>query len=107
MNFNLNSIIKKAQKMEEKMSKMRQEIAERKYEGMAGGGMVKSTFTGDFKMVKIEIDDSIVNVAEKEVLGDLIAASVNNAIKKINEDISDSMAGSLPAGLDPKLSGMF
>ena len=67
-------------------------------EGTSGGGAVKVVMNGKHKLKKINIDKSLLNAEEIEVLEDLIIAAVNDVNKKINEDMN-SQLGSLSGGL--------
>ena len=81
------------------MQKMQEELAEKEYEGSAGGGMVKAVITGAGVGKKILIDDSLINKDEKEILEDLIIAAFNDAKKKVDDSSADMMksaAGGLP-----------
>jgi len=93
----LGNLMKQAQEMQENMQKAQQEIAEMEVEGQAGGGMVKVVMTGKHELVKVEIDDSIMD--DKEMLEDLFAAAVNSAVRNV-ESVTQEKMGGLTAGMN-------
>ena len=102
----LAGLMKKAQEMQKNMEKAQEEIAKLEIEGEAGAGMVKVIMTGKHDLKKVIIDDSVMD--DKEMLEDLIAAAVNDANRKVEEQSSVKMgsatarmpfAGGMPGGL--------
>ncbi|WP_130537993.1 YbaB/EbfC family nucleoid-associated protein [Thiomicrorhabdus indica] len=93
----IGNLMKQAQEMQENMQKAQQEIAEMEVEGQAGGGMVKVIMTGKHELVKVEIDDSIMD--DKEMLEDLFAAAVNSASRRV-EDVTQEKMGGLTSGMN-------
>lgn len=77
--MDIQTIMKQAQAMQTKMQELQQRLGETETEGSAGGGMVtiRATCKGDIR--KINIDDSLMKVEEKELLEDLIKAALNDA----------------------------
>lgn len=97
--MDIRSIMKQAQDMQKKMQKMQEELAQKEYEGSAGGGMVKVVVTGAGIGKKVLIDGSLINQEEKEILEDLIIVAFNDAKKKVDDSSSEMMksaAGGLP-----------
>ncbi|HLD77366.1 MAG TPA: YbaB/EbfC family nucleoid-associated protein [Rickettsiales bacterium] len=97
--MDMKSIMKQAQEMQKKMQKMQEELAETEYEGVSGGGMVKAIITGAGIAKKIEIDNSLINKDEKDILEDLLIAAFNDAKKKADdgsENMMKSVTGNLP-----------
>lgn len=92
----LGNLMKQAQEMQKNMQKAQEEIASMEVLGEAGGGMVKVTMTGKHELVKVEIDDSLMD--DKEMLEDLFAAAVNSASRRVEEVTQDKMGG-LTAGM--------
>ena len=95
--------MRQAQEMQKKMQKAQEELANKDYEGSAGGGMVLVTITGAGLAKKIVIDPSLVNKEEKEILEDLLIAAFNDAKKKSDDGSNDSIKAAtggiqLPAG---------
>ena len=87
----LAGLMKKAQEMQENMQKAQDEIASIEVNGESGAGMVKVIMTGKHDLKKVTIDETIMN--DKEMLEDLIAAAVNDATRKIEEQSASKMNG--------------
>lgn len=87
----LAGFMKKAQEMQEQMKKAQEEITKLEIDGEAGAGMVKVTMTGNRSIKKITIDDTVME--DKEMLEDLIAAAINDANRKLEEQIQTKMGG--------------
>ena len=94
----LGNIMKQAQAMQENMKKAQEELAQIEVTGGAGGGLVEVTMTCRHDIRRVSIDDSLIG-DEKEVLEDLIAAAVNDAVRRV-EKVSQEKMGSLTAGLN-------
>jgi DNA-binding YbaB/EbfC family protein len=94
----LGNIMKQAQKMQEEMQKMQAELAKMEVVGEAGGGLVKVTMTGKHEVRAVSIDASLVE-DDKDMLEDLVAAAVNDAVHKVEASTQERMAGVLPAGM--------
>ncbi len=101
--MNIQGLMKQAQMMQKKMQEEQERLAAEEVEGTSGGGMVKITLNGKFTMTKINIDKTLVDPEETEVLEDLIMAAYNDAKDKVDAKMSDSMS-SLTGGLN--LGGM-
>ena len=93
----LGGLMKQAQEMQEKMKKAQEEVANIEVEGESGAGMVKVIMTGRHDVRKIRISDELLT-DDKEILEDLIAAAVNDAVRKIETESKDKMS-SVTAGL--------
>lgn len=87
---NFNKILKEAQKMQEKIQ---EEIAKLVVEASSGGGMVTVKMNGEKKVVSLNIDESIILREEKEMLQDLIIAAINEASRKVDEEIESKIGG--------------
>lgn len=98
MKGGIGNLMKQAQKMQEDMQKMQQEIAELEIEGQSGGGMVKVVMNGKHELLKVSIDDSLMK-DDRDMLEDLIAAAVNDASHKL-ESVSKEKMGSLTNGMN-------
>lgn len=92
-------MMKQAQAMQDNLRKAQEELANIEVEGKSGGGMVTVTMTCRHDIRKVDIDDSMMNSEDKEVLEDLIAAAVNDAVRKVEQTTQEKMAG-LTGGLN-------
>ena len=103
MKGGLGNLMKQAQKMQEDMQKAQAELANMEVTGQSGGGMVKVVMTGKHDVKKVEIDNSLMG-DDKDMLEDLIAAAVNDAVRQVEKTSSEKMSGmtagmNLPAGM--------
>ena len=89
--MNMQGLMKQAQMMQKKMEEAQEKLAQTEVTGSSGGGMVKITLNGKFTAKKIEIDDSLINLEEKDILEDLIIAAFNDAQSKVDAMMSDGM----------------
>lgn len=96
----IGNLMKQAQQMQENMQKMQAKIAEMEVEGVSGAGMVKVIMTGKHDVKRVSIDPSLMSGSEddKEMLEDLIAAAVNDAVRKVETTVQEKMAAAT-AGL--------
>ena len=99
MKSGLGNIMKQAQAMQENLKKAQEELARVEVVGNSGGGMVKVTMTCRHDVKRVEIDDTLMSEEDKEVLEDLVAAAVNDAVRKIEQETQEKMAG-LTGGLN-------
>jgi DNA-binding YbaB/EbfC family protein len=97
MKGGLGNIMKQAQRMQEELQKAQQRLAEEEVTGEAGGGMVRVTMNGKHEVRRVELDPSLMD-DDKEMLEDLLAAAVNDAVHRVAERMQESMSG-LTAGL--------
>ena len=98
--MNIQSMMKQAQEMQERLKK---QMAELRVEATAGGGMVTVTVNGTKQLQSIRIDPEVVSKDDVEMLQDLIVAAVNDAGRKVDEQLGQSMSG-LMGGL--KIPGL-
>ena len=97
MKGQLAGLMKQAQEMQENLKKAQEESAAMEIEGQAGAGMVKVVMTGRHDVKRITIDPSLMG-DDKEMLEDLVAAAVNDAVRKVETTTQEKMSG-LSAGL--------
>ena len=97
MKGGLGNLMKQAQQMQENMQRAQKELETLEVVGEAGAGMAKVTMTGRHEVRRIEIDDSLMG-DDKEMLEDLIAAAVNDAVRRVEEESKARMA-SATAGM--------
>ena len=87
----MGNLMKQAQKLQSKMLKLQEELAERTVETASGGGMVKVRANGRQQILSIEIEKEVVDPEDVEMLQDLILAAVNDALMKSQEMVSTEM----------------
>ncbi len=98
MKGQLSGLMKQAQQMQENLKKAQEEIAGMEVEGQAGAGMVKVVMTGRHDIKRVSIDPSLMS-DDKEMLEDLIAAAVNDAVRRVEAATQEKMGG-LTSGLE-------
>ena len=99
--MNIQGIMKQAQAMQKKMEETQAKLAEEESEGSSGGGMVKIVLNGKFEMKRLQIDPSLLDKEEGEVLEDLIIAAYNDVKNKVDAKMQESvsaMTGGLNLG---------
>ncbi len=94
---NMGDLMKQAQKIQEQMQKTQEELSNAEVQGESGAGLVKIVMNGRHDVKKVEIDPSLLQ-EDKDILEDLIAAAVNDAVRKIEKNSQDKMS-SLTSGL--------
>ncbi|HEY8538521.1 MAG TPA: YbaB/EbfC family nucleoid-associated protein [Steroidobacteraceae bacterium] len=97
MKGNIGQLMKQAQQLQANMQRAQAEIASLEVTGEAGGGMAKVTMTGKHEVKRVSIDPSIIG-DDKEMLEDLIAAAINDAVQKVERATQEKMA-SLMGGM--------
>ena len=100
MKGGLGNIMKQAQAMQENMQKAQQELESIEVTGESGGGMVKLIMTCRHDVKRVSIDPELLgDVEDKEVLEDLVAAAMNDAVRKVEKTTQEKMSG-LAGGLN-------
>ena len=102
---NLNQLLKQAQQMQAEMAKAQEQLKEEIVEASAGGGMVKVTMTGDMQLREIKIDPDAIDPEDAEMLQDMVAASVNEALRSAQELAANRMGG-ITGGLGGGMPGL-
>jgi hypothetical protein len=92
MKGGLGGLMKQAQQMQDNMKKMQEQLATVDVEGQAGAGMVKVTMTCRHDVKRVSIDDSLMS-EDKEMLEDLLAAAVNDAVRRVEQTTQEKMSG--------------
>ncbi len=82
---NMNSMIRQAQKMQEEMTALQEQLDQREYEVQAGGGAVTVVITGTRQIKDLKISPEIVDADDIETLTDILIAGINEAIKRVDE----------------------
>ncbi len=103
MKGGLGNLMKQAQQMQENMKNMQEQLAKLEIEGQSGAGMVKIVMTCRYDVKRVSIDDSLIG-DDKEMLEDLLAAAVNDAVRRVEAISQEKMAGftsgmGLPPGM--------
>jgi hypothetical protein len=98
MKGGLGNLMKQAQKMQADMARVQEELANMEVTGQAGGGMVTVVMTGRHDLKRVSIDDTAMR-DDKEMLEDLIAAAVNDAVRQLEKTSQEKMGG-VTAGLN-------
>ncbi len=101
---NMQSLMKQAQKMQEKIAKAQEELKEKTIEASVGGGMITVVFNGAQELVKISINKEAVDPEDVETLQDLVLSAVNSGLKKSQEMVQEEM-GKITGGMN--IPGMF
>ena len=89
---NMGNMMKQAQKLQQQMMKLQDELAEKTVETSSGGGMVKVVANGKQEVVSIQIEKEVVDPEDVEMLQDLVLAAVNDALSKSQEMVSSEMS---------------
>ena len=97
------NMMKQAQQMQKKMAQVQEELEGMRVEGVSGGGMVKSTVNGKKDLIALDIDESVLS-EEKDMVEDLILASVNQALKNADDEAQKKMSN-ITGGM--KIPGLF
>lgn len=97
MKAGLGNMLKQAQKMQEDLQKAQEQLAREELTGESGGGMVRVTMTGRHEVKRVEIDPALLE-DDKEMLEDLVAAAINDAVARVTEKAQQNMS-ELTAGM--------
>lgn len=103
-NKNMNSVLKQAQKMQEEMEKVQNELEDKTVEASAGGGMVTVTVSGKKELLSVKIKPEVVDPDDVETLEDLVMVAVNDAIKQADDMMAEGMSA-VTGGLN--IPGLF
>ncbi len=90
---NMNQMIRQAQKMQEAMEKAQEELNAKEYTATSGGGVVSVTMNGKKEVVKVALKPEVVDPEDVELLEDMIAGAVNEAIRAVETDAQQVMGG--------------
>lgn len=101
---NMNQMIRQAQKMQEAMEKAQEELNAKEYEATSGGGMVTVVMNGKKEVTKVALKPEVVDPEDVEILEDMIAGAVNEAIRAVEAD-SQQVLGAITGGM--RAPGMF
>ena len=96
---NIGNMMKQAQQLQKKMTEVQEKLNSIEVEGVSGGGLVKVTATAKGEIKRIQLDDSIIKIEEKEITEDLIVAAINDAKQKgeiATQEEMKNLTGGLP-----------
>jgi len=94
MKGGLGNLMKQAQQMQENMKRAQEELGSIEVEGQSGAGLVKIVMTCRHDVKRVKIDDSLLG-EDKDMLEDLVAAAVNDAVRKVEATSQEKMAGTM------------
>src|SRR5215210_1249237 len=94
--FDMNSMMKQAQKMQEQMGK---EMKAMTVDASAGGGAVSVKMRGDFEVIELTISTDLVKDGDVEMIQDLTLVAINEARRKVEESLKGKLGGMLPPGM--------
>lgn len=97
--FDLSTLMKQAQALQEKFRELQERAAEKTVEAQAGGGMVKVIADCSMRVRRVEIDPAIMAANDKPMLEDLIVVAVNEALKRAQEEMTAEMGRLGPLGV--------
>lgn len=97
-------VLKQAQEMQRKLAAVQEELAEARTEGTAGGGVVKAVVVGGNRVESVEINPEVVDPEDVEMLQDLVAAAVNDALENASKQAAEKM-GAITGGMN--IPGLF
>jgi len=88
----LGDLMKQAQKLQQEMSRIQEEVKKKTVEASSGGGMVVATANGAMEIVSIRIEKDVVNPDDIEMLQDLVMAAVNEALRRAQQMVAEEMS---------------
>ena len=94
--MNIKQLMKQAQQMQDQMQR---QMATIRVEGTAGGGMVKAEMNGNKELLSITIDKEAVDPDDVDMLQDLVKAAINEAARKVDEEMQGAMGSMMPGGM--------
>lgn len=101
----LGALMQQAQRLQADVARVQEELAKTTCEGAAGGGLVTAVVNGQFEVVRVKIDKSVVDPNDVGMLEDLVTAAVNAAAAKVRE-VTKTRMSSVVGGM-PGLPGLF
>ena len=105
MSFDMNKMLREAQKMQEQLAQAQEEAANEVVEASAGGGMVTVKSNGAGEIVELTIDPRAIDPDDPELLADMIQAAVNEALRSARALMESKMSGLIPGDLGGLLGG--
>jgi len=105
MSFDMNKMLREAQKMQEQLAQAQEEAANEVVEASAGGGMVTVKANGAGEIVELTIDPRAIDPDDPELLADMIQAAVNEALRSAAGLMNSKVSGLIPGDLGGLLPG--
>jgi len=106
MSFDMNTLLKQAQEMQEQMQQLQEDAAKETAEASAGGGMVTVVASASGEIKELRIDPKAIDPNDPELLADLVIAASNEALRAAHAKVEAKMKGMLPPDLGGLLPGM-
>lgn len=103
---NMANLMKQAQKMQRQMEEQAKEMETKEFTAAAGGGAVEATVSGAKQLLKLKLDQEVVDPDDVEMLEDLIVAAINEAMGKVDESSASAMS-KLTGGMGGQIPGLF
>ena len=103
---NMANLMKQAQKMQRQMEEQAKEMETKEFGATAGGGAVEAVVSGSKRLVKLRLDEEVVDPEDVEMLEDLIVAAVNEAFDKADEASASAMS-KFTGGMGGQIPGLF
>lgn len=103
---NMQNLMKQAQKMQRQMEEQAKELEAKEFTATAGGGAVEVTISGKREVIKVKLQEEVVDPEDIEMLEDLIVAATNEALRQVDE-VSNSAMNKLTGGMGGGMPGMF
>lgn len=100
----MQALMRQANQMQTRMKKLQEELAAREFEGTSGGGAVKVIVMGDLKVKSVDIQADVISSGDKDMLQDLVATAVNEAVR-VAKTTSDQEMAKITGGFS--VPGMF
>ena len=101
---NMQALVKQAQKMQEDLAKAQEQSEELTAEGSSGGGMVVAVANGKNQIASLQIDKSVIDPEDAEMLQDMVLAAINEALRNVQEQVKNNL-GQVTGGID--IPGLF
>ncbi len=103
---NMANLMKQEQKMQRQMEEQAKELETKEFTATAGGGAVEVTVSGAKKLLKLKLNEEVVDPEDVEMLEDLVVAAVNEALEKVDEESASSMS-KFTGGMGGGMPGLF
>ena len=102
----LGKMLEQAQRMQERMASLQEELATRRYEASSGGGMASAVVTGQLRVLELRIEPGLIREGDTDMIQDLAAAAANAALEKAQQGVQDELARMQQSMGMPNIPGM-